>query len=107
MDCDYNPEENKKKKIQDELIEMSKGRKRRKKTSMLAEIIRKEKPAFDPATSEKTYEEYLDEYYKLDYEDIIGDQPCRFKYTECVPNDFGLTVEEVRKARLFFSVIKF
>jgi protein KRI1 len=101
MDCDYNPEENKKKKIQDELIEMSKGRKRRKKTSMLAEIIRKEKPAFDPATSEKTYEEYLDEYYKLDYEDIIGDQPCRFKYTECVPNDFGLTVEEVRKASLF------
>ena len=95
MDCDYNPEEAKKKKIQDELIEMSKGRKRRKKISKLAEIIKKEKPVFDPTTSDKTYEEYLDEYYKLDYEDIIGDQPCRFKYTECVPNDFGLTVDEV------------
>lgn len=94
MDCDFDPEVEKRKKVQDELIEMSKGRKRRKKVSKLAEIIKKEKPTYDPAT-EKTYEEYLDEYYKLDYEDIIGDQPCRFHYTETVPNDFGLTVEEV------------
>ena len=100
MDCDYDPEAEKKKKLQDELIEMSKGRKRKKKISKLAEIIKKEKPAYDPATMDKTYEEYLDEYYKLDYEDIIGDQPCRFKYTECVPNDFGLTVEEVKRRLL-------
>lgn len=102
MDCDYDPEQGKKKKMQNELIEMSKGRKRRKKISKLAEIIKSEKPTFDPATSDKTYEEYLDEYYKLDYEDIIGDQPCRFRYSECVPNDFGLTVDEVNNFIIFY-----
>lgn len=94
MDCDYDPLKEKRDKIQQELIDMTKGRKRKKKISKLAEIIKSEKPVYDPADG-KTYEQYLDEYYKLDYEDIIGDQPTRFNYVECVPNDFGLSVEEV------------
>ncbi|KAG5679377.1 hypothetical protein PVAND_008946 [Polypedilum vanderplanki] len=97
MDCDYDPKEEKRQKLQRELIDMTKGRKRKKKVSKLAALIKKEKPVYDPQEW-KSYEEYLDEYYKLDFEDIIGDQPCRFNYTECVPNDFGLTVEEILTA---------
>jgi len=39
--------------------------------------------------------EDLEEYYKLDYEDKIGDMPVRFKYINVEPNNYGLDVEDI------------
>lgn len=93
MDADY--ERNK--KLSEEMIESTKRKKRRRR-SKFAEVISQEKPTFDPS-KHASYKEYYDQYYALDYEDLIGDQPCRFKYRQVVPNDYGLTVEEVKKCR--------
>ncbi|XP_077248936.1 KRR1 family protein [Tasmannia lanceolata] len=37
----------------------------------------------------------LEEYYKLDYEDTIGDLKTRFKYTSVQPNRYGLNAVEL------------
>ncbi|XP_029014384.1 protein KRI1 homolog [Betta splendens] len=101
MDADYDPSlHTSKKKKKKERMKMKKddlpqmGKK--KKKSHFAEVITKHKPVFDP--QEKSFEQYLDEYYKLDYEDVIDDLPCRFRYRQVQPNDFGLTTDEILKA---------
>ncbi|BFF96767.1 protein KRI1 homolog [Drosophila madeirensis] len=98
MDCDYDPSTSKQ-QLQQELIDSTRGRKGRKgRRNRFMEMIQAKKPAFNPE-EEKTYGEYIDEYYQLDCEDIVGDQPCRFKYVETTPNDFGLTIEEILLAK--------
>nr|CAH0107860.1 unnamed protein product [Daphnia galeata] len=94
MDCDYDEAREESKK---EMIEMTRRNRGRKK-SIFAQKLETKKPVFDPKQY-PNYEEYLEEYYKLDYEDIIGDQPVRFKYRTVVENDFGLDVEEILVAR--------
>ena len=45
----------------------------------MAQALERKKPSFDPEKEGKTFTQYLEEYYKLDYEDMIGDMPCRFR----------------------------
>ncbi|KAL7117993.1 hypothetical protein ACP275_03G107800 [Erythranthe tilingii] len=40
----------------------------------------------------------MEEYYKLDYEDTIGDLKTRFKYRPVKANRYGLTPDEILKA---------
>ena len=88
MDADYHPS------VGDECADSAKLSRKKKRKSKFAAVVQKPKPTFEP--SEKSFEEYLQEYYQLDSL-VTGE---RFKYRKVIPSDFGLTTDEVRSKLL-------
>lgn len=43
-------------------------------------------------------EKYMEEYYRLDFEDMVGDLPVRFKYKKIEANDYNLKPQEILEA---------
>jgi len=44
---------------------------------------------------EKSVNDHLEEYYAMDFDDVIGDMPCRFRYRNVAASNFGLSTEDV------------
>eukprot|EP00911_Craspedida_sp_UC1_P000019 UC1_evm2s15 len=50
------------------------------------------------AGGDRSLSEHIDELYNLDYEDVVGEIKTRFPYRQVVPNNFGLTTDEILAA---------
>ncbi|EST09320.1 Kri1-like, C-terminal [Kalmanozyma brasiliensis GHG001] len=52
-------------------------------------------PAASSTDKKAMAKDMIDSYYNLDYEDMIGDLPTRFKYTQVAPADFGMSAVDI------------
>ncbi|XP_071952432.1 protein KRI1 homolog [Antedon mediterranea] len=95
MDADYIPPPSRT-DFGEEMTRMT-GKKKRRRASKFAQAVGHKKPVFNP--DDGAFDDYVDEYYKLDYEDMIAGIPCRFKYRNVIANDFGLTTDNILNAR--------
>jgi len=66
------------------------------KTSM-EDIISQAKEKYGDNIDPKEFDKYLDEFYQLDYESIVGNTPVRFQYVDVKPFDYGMTTKDILK----------
>ncbi|XP_027853272.1 protein KRI1 homolog [Aphis gossypii] len=96
MDCDYDPSMDKRAKKQTRAAK----RKEKKKLMVDEDDVEtdhiKKIPKYNPANG--SFEKYIDEYYSLDCEDVVSGVPTRFTYNKVLPNDYGLTIDEILRA---------
>lgn len=106
MDCDYDPSMEKRTKKQ------TRAAKRKEKKKLLIDGDKEEDigkhnskkiPKYNPAMG--SFEKYIDEYYSLDCEDVVSGVPTRFTYNKVLPNDYGLTIEEVNNIKIILFCI--
>lgn len=98
MDCDYDPSLDKRIKKQTRA-----AKRKLKKKQLVDEELENEEtnnnnkkvPKYNPAMG--PFDKYIDEYYSLDCEDIVSGVPTRYSYNKVIPNDYGLTIEEVTR----------
>lgn len=64
-------------------------------TKAVSKISKKSREKGLESLKRKKLNKYLEEYYQLDYEDMIGDLPCRFKYQSVPSTAFGLKVTDI------------
>ncbi|KAJ3289439.1 hypothetical protein HDU79_004064 [Rhizoclosmatium sp. JEL0117] len=69
------------------------GKKDKKK-----ELKEKKKAAKEKDAAATTLDDYIDEYLQMDYEDMIGDLPTRFKYRKVEPENFGISAVDILTA---------
>ncbi|KAE9535076.1 hypothetical protein AGLY_008368 [Aphis glycines] len=96
MDCDYDPSMDKRAKKQTRAAK----RKEKKKLMVDEDDVETDRikkiPKYNPANG--SFEKYIDEYYSLDCEDVVSGVPTRFTYNKVLPNDYGLTIDEILRA---------
>jgi len=106
MDCDYDPSMDKRVKKQTRAAKRKEKKKllvNEKKETEEIDDSSKKIPKYNTAMG--SFEKYIDEYYNLDCEDVVSGIPTRYTYNKVLPNDYGLTVEEVLYKLYFKSLI--
>eukprot|EP01130_Rhizamoeba_saxonica_P017406 TRINITY_DN8427_c0_g1_i1.p1 TRINITY_DN8427_c0_g1~~TRINITY_DN8427_c0_g1_i1.p1 ORF type:complete len:552 (-),score=182.85 TRINITY_DN8427_c0_g1_i1:65-1720(-) len=64
-------------------------------TGPIEKVIKNYKEVYGDSVNTDEFNKYLEEYYKTDFEDVVGDTPVRFKYTKVKPFNYGMDIPTI------------